>query len=771
MRTAKHFGSMLSLLIIFIVLFFVFSSQPIQSEGPTVYSEVSGIVGVANTHTLGAICDHPTPMGGRPPIGSGSGWGDYDNDGDPDLFVTNHGGADWLYRNDGDSNSDGLPEFTDVAVTAGVDDPTATSFSSVFIDYDNDGDQDVYVTKFNGNTLYQNQLMETGTADFVDVTATAGVADAGRAITSAWGDYDGDGHLDVYLAKHRECPPPDENPQDTLYRNNGDGTFSDVTGILCPGGVAPCAQTSGLGFTAGWVDYDNDGDSDLYLINDNINEDYYANVLWRNEGDGTFTDVSTASNTDISLNGMGLGVGDYDNDGWMDLAFSNIAPGVLLHNQGDGTFADVSVSSGVDATLDVGTWATAFWDYDNNGLLDLYFAGGNVGNADPVPDRFMTNNGDGTFSDFSVASGLDDPGRGRSASMVDFDQDGFVDLFIGNYGQFPGLYHNDSVDQGNTNNWLTITVEGVVSNRDAIGTRIYLTTPDGVTQMRDISSGPTHGGGDFRAAYFGLGTNTTATLDIRWPTGDLVNLGVVNANQALHYIENNGNDIVIDADFTDWDDGTGNEACIVDEGGMDDFAGLDRFEMNQYCFTSDFTNTIQVMMAFDRSSGEGFTTGCAMLDTDSTANGFFDYALCVTLDGSATFAELGPLEVDNVSLFSCNDSLSFSGCINPVLEKSYTSASYGFDNEVEGPFTNNDAMIEVEIPFSDIITGCGDIQTTLFSFPDKDSLDDLKDSIFGSTWQAPNRRVTYDLCDGTWDTVSLPFPDGWVSFLPIIFND
>ena len=416
----------------------------------------------------------------------------------------------------------------------------------MFIDYDNDGDQDLYVTNWQGNSMYENQLADTGTVSFVDVSAASGLVDEGRAITSGWGDFDGDGFLDVYLAKHKECFDFN-NAQDSLLRNNGDGTFTDVTSYLC-GGPDDCEQLHGLGFAPGWVDYDNDGDVDLYVANDDIDRIHYPNVMWRNDGpDGLggwlFTDVSEASGTNIDLNAMGLGVGDYDNDGFMDLACSNIGPNYLLRNLGDGTFEDVSEAAGIERTdLPNGeshaiTWGTAFWDYNHDTLLDLFFVGGHIVDPPDRADAFFENNGDGTFTEISTPVGLDSERRGRAASMNDFDDDGWVDVFIGNWGQAPHLMRNQAGDQGNTGGWMKITVEGTVSNRDGIGTRISMTTPDGTTQMRDITSGATHGGGDERFAHFGMRNNPTADLVVQWPAGGSQTLTGLVPGTRLHLRE------------------------------------------------------------------------------------------------------------------------------------------------------------------------------------------------------------------------------------------
>ena len=521
------------------VVFLLSLTHPVLAQ--TTFIDVQATVGINFTHQLDGTCSSP-------PIGSGSAWADYDNDGDMDLYITNNGGPSGLYRNEGDSNDDGLPDFTDVAPDLGVDEVDEASHGVVFVDYDNDGDQDLYVTHWGGNTLYQNRLVETADVEFLDVTAFAGVGDADRCITAAWADYDQDGWVDLYLAKHFDCMPNNRDSRDALFKNNGDGTFTNVSQYLCADGTLTCDQLNlSHAFTAAWFDYDNDGDADLYIDSDVVAAGY-PNILWRNDGpDGSggwiFTDVSAESGTDYAISGMGLGIGDYDNDGYLDIATGHARGGFLLRNRGDGTFEDVSVPAGVRREYtplgDVAvTWATPFFDYDNDGWLDLFHVGGMINNQPtPQPDALFRNNHDMTFTDVSVEAGVDDDRSGRSASMCDFDQDGFVDMFVGNYGQPIDLFYNQSPSQGNTNHWLTITAQGTVSNRDAIGARFYLTTPDGITQIREINSGPTYGGGDHKAAYFGMGLNTTGTLIVRWPNGLVEDAGTVVADQHLHIVE------------------------------------------------------------------------------------------------------------------------------------------------------------------------------------------------------------------------------------------
>jgi hypothetical protein len=517
--------------------------------GQSLFSNVIEESGINFVHQLDGTCPGP-------PVNSGSAWADYDLDGDMDIFIANHGGPSGLYRNDGDTNGDGMTDFTDVAPTLGVDEVGQVTIAACFADYDNDGDHDLYVMHWGENTLYKNRLMETGSVEFEDVTAFAGVGDRDRPLTSAWADYDQDGWLDLYVAKHFDCIPNTRESRDALFHNNGDGTFTNVSQYLCADRSLTCVQLNNShGFTAGWFDMDNDNDLDLYLVSD-VFLTGYSSVLWRNDGpDGSggwiFTDISAESYTDYSINGMGLGIGDYDNDGFLDMAFSHSEGGYLLRNLGDGTFEDVSNPAGVRGlTTPLGdqavTWATVFFDYDNDQWKDLFFVRGMISPVPtPQPDVLYRNNHDGTFEDVSAPAGVDDDRRGRSASICDFDDDGFVDLFVGNYGWPCDLYHNDCGVLGNANHWLKVTAQGSAdpilypggTNRDGIGARFYLATPDGITQMWEITSGPTVGGGDDKAAYFGLGANTSGTLSVRWPTGVVEDLGTVAADQHIHVVE------------------------------------------------------------------------------------------------------------------------------------------------------------------------------------------------------------------------------------------
>ncbi len=423
-------------------------------------------------------------------MGVGQAWGDADRDGCVDLYLTDQAGSNSLWRNNCDGTFEPSPHTGDVAL------PGSESMGAAFADYDNDGWLDLYVTARGAGSLFHN---EAG-AGFTDVTATAGVGIAGQFPTAAWGDYDGDGRLDLFLVNYSEVNT------DRLFHNAGDGTFTDVSSAL--------AGEVRVGWTAVFVDYDNDGDADLYVINDR----QLGNQLYRNDGAGCghwcFAEVGAASGADRPVYGMGIAVGDYDTDGDLDFYFSSIAEMVLLQNQtsqGSPTFVDVSEAAGV--TVDSIGWGTLFFDCDNDGLQDLYL-------ATMLPDpgktnRLYANLGDGTFADLSEASGAADPGPTLGVASADYDADGRVDLVIGNLDDAYYLYRNQTAGGG----WLRMTFEGRGPvNRDALGTRVYLTA-GGRTQLQELHSGSSLGAGNEIALHFGLGAAAVEEVKVVWPDG------------------------------------------------------------------------------------------------------------------------------------------------------------------------------------------------------------------------------------------------------------
>jgi cytochrome c peroxidase len=444
---------------------------------------------------------------------TGQAWADYDGDGWVDLYLTDFGtaqkpAANRLYRNDGDGTFSLSPLAGQVALES------AGSGGAVWADYNNDGWPDLYVTNWGANNLFRN---EAGRG-FTDVTEAAGVGDIANGKSASWGDFDGDGFLDLYVTNWSctpKCGRPIEGDQDRLYRNNGDGTFTDLTSALS-------GKTTGAGFIAGFVDYDNDNDLDIYLVNDEFVH-AVGNGLWRNDGPGCdgwcFTDVSVEAGANQNVMGMGLAVGDYDSDLDFDFYFSNVGPATLLQNQGDGTFVDVAPEAGVDTPKAIG-WGTTFFDYDNDGRLDLYMAQMTRTDGGVGFNPLFRNNGDGTFTDIGDNSGAADPGKSIGVSTADFDRDGFMDLIVGNFDEGYRLYRNTLGDSGTGGNWFALNLVGDGSvNRDAVGVKVYTTSSDGRVQVRQVTNSTGLGGNSALELHFGLGEAEVESVRVRWPDG------------------------------------------------------------------------------------------------------------------------------------------------------------------------------------------------------------------------------------------------------------
>ena len=473
-----------------------------QQESPTrpPFEDVTAQAGLAGPRT------------GNEKI-TGQAWGDYDRDGWVDLYLTDGGfpkkpGPNRLFRNNGDGTFSLSPLAGQVALA------DVKSSSAVWADYNNDGWLDLYVVNWGANQLFRNDAGQ----GFSDVTAEAGVGDITNGKTASWGDYDEDGFLDLYVANWSctpNCGRPVTGDNDNLYHNNGDGTFSDVTGLLSD-------QTWGAGFIASFVDYDGDNDLDIYLINDEFVHPV-GNALWRNDGPGCdgwcFSDVSQAAGADQKVMGMGLAVGDFDNDLDFDFYFSNVGPSTLLLNQGDGKFVDQAEVAGVRIPEAIG-WGTVAFDYDNDGWLDLYLANMVEGDGDVGINPLFHNNGDGTFTNLAETSGAGDPGKTIGVSTADYDRDGYVDLIIGNFDEGYRLFRNTLGDQGVGGNWFALSLSGDGAiNRDALGARVYVTDSDGRVQMRDVNTGTGLGGNSGLELHFGLGAAAIESARVVWPDG------------------------------------------------------------------------------------------------------------------------------------------------------------------------------------------------------------------------------------------------------------
>src|SRR5882724_803304 len=429
---------------------------------------------------------------------SGAAWGDFNNDGFPDLFVGNGGTRNFLYRNNGDAT------FTKLTNAAPALDG---GFGCSWGDFNNDGWLDLFVANRAVNYLYQN----SGDGTFTKVSSFAGAAGT-TSWSGSWGDYDRDGWLDLFISNGG-------GNNNVLLHNNGKGTFTKITGarVVADGGVS---------IGAAWQDYDGDGWPDLFVANNGGNS-----FLYRNLGNGTFARITAGRIATDSQSAIVADWGDYDNDGWPDLGVGCLGHNLLYRNLGDGIFARQTNGSVV---LDTQNSEIVQWiDYDNDGFLDLFSA-----NDTGQNNTLYHNNGDGTFAKITTGSLVNDGGNSAGCAWADYDNDGFLDLFVANWqGSRPNfLYRNN----GNTNHWLKVRCVGTASNCDGIGAKVRLRatirTAD-MWQLREISGG-TGFGQTSLLAHFGLGDAVTAdTVRIEWPSGAIQELHGESVNQTLTIVE------------------------------------------------------------------------------------------------------------------------------------------------------------------------------------------------------------------------------------------
>jgi len=466
------------------------------AQADIAFQRVSDAAGVTATHS-GSI------------YSCGQAVADVNGDRWPDLFVTGHEDPNHLYLNLGDGSFEASPHSGQLTPADSDCGPVA------FADYNNDGRPDLYMTCLGSNFLFRND----GAAGFADVTDSAGVDQLGRSQVVAWGDVNADGWLDLYVGYYPFSDPPDPPdpeapcPFDCLFLNDGDGTFTSISHLLDPDELAKTA------FAANFTDIDNDGDMDLYVVNDRFD----GNTLWRNDGPGCggwcLTNVAVATGADEPVEGMGIAVGDTDADGDLDLYFSSTAGQgqVYLENR----LSDSGALQFVNATEATGLgyhaigWATHFIDMDNDRWLDAYLA---VMNDPPLSDRVYRNvPGQVEFADVSAGGGASDPEETLGASQWDYDRDGRQDLVTCNANEGYEIYRNVTADAGD---WLEVElIGGGGVNRDAIGSRVTLTSADGLQQIREVTSGQGRAGNSMFPVHFGLGDQAIEALRVDWPDG------------------------------------------------------------------------------------------------------------------------------------------------------------------------------------------------------------------------------------------------------------
>jgi hypothetical protein len=467
---------------------------------------------------------------------------DYDKDGWQDIYFVN--GRDRYNRGIAAKNAlyhnNGNGTFTDVTEAAGVP-GTNYGLGCVWGDYDNDGFPDLFVTQFGANVLYHNN----GDGSFTDVTAKAGVAglEAGEFHSGAvFLDYDRDGKLDLYAGSYvalgpkaqRYCdiggiksscaPAVYPGSPNALYHNNGNGTFTNVTV------AAKILQPNGKNLSVGAYDWDNDGWPDLFVANDG-----QPAYLYENLHNGKFRETAELAGMAYNTHGqmmasMCISLGDFNNDGWLDLYISDFQKNSdhVWRNSGKGYFDEVSDEAGITlATKDVLSFGGGFFDYDNDGWLDIFIGNGHVYpeieqvTADTLykqHNSLFHNEKNGKFSEVSAQGGLNSlpPRAARGVAFADFDNDGYIDVLVANNGDPPTLLHNNALHK---NHFVNFKLVGTKSNRDALGARIRVTAND-INQIREIAGGGSYLSQSDLRANFGLGNATTiSTVEITWPSG------------------------------------------------------------------------------------------------------------------------------------------------------------------------------------------------------------------------------------------------------------
>ncbi len=417
---------------------------------------------------------------------------DFNNDGLDDIFVPNHNGNNLLYKNLG-----GM-QFVEVGVSAGIAEG-GRSRLGLAADYDNDGDQDLFVGNFNeACVLYLNNGDET----FSDVTAEAGISNNDDVRSSAWCDVNSDGWLDLYVTNFG-------NPNQ-FYINNGDGTFSNEAATINATGPTGL----GLVMSSVFFDYDRDNDADLLMTQDG----FFGNILLNQATDGNFLNATAGSGVNVPSQGMGIAIGDYDRDGWFDFNITNLSENTFFRNNGDGTFGESAASVGVTDTVSSMGWGTFFFDADNDGWLDLY--NNNQTGFGQRPNTFYYNNGDGTFSDLSAPSGLESWNDGLGAAYADFDNDGDLDIFLAgkpiSYTTSLLLFRNDSAPDSN---WIQFKLSGSTNNANGVGAILEFFAPDG-QQLSYVSAGSGYCSQNTLVRHFGLGNEARVdSLIVTWPSG------------------------------------------------------------------------------------------------------------------------------------------------------------------------------------------------------------------------------------------------------------
>lgn len=536
-----------------------FSQQPVAQSIKIAFTDITTQAGISFRHVASPEKKYIVES-----MSGGVALFDYDNDGDLDIYLVNSLTVD-LVKTKGKTKSQlyrnlGGGKFTEVAEKAGVSD-IGWGMGVAVGDYNNDGFEDLYVTCLGPDYLFKNN----GDGTFTNVTAKAGVSDPRWSTGASFFDYDRDGDLDLFVSNYVDfdvnnlpefgqgkscqyksiavqCGPRGlKGAGDSLYRNNGNGTFTEVSKAA---GVSDPDGYYGLGVITS--DFDEDGLIDIFVANDST-----PNFHYRNKGDGTFEEIGFVAGTGVNENGseqgsMGVTVSDYDHDGKLDLFVTNFADeyNTLYHNNGKNSFTDLSYAAKVAAvSLPYVGWGTKFFDYNNDGWVDLFVANGHVYPQLPGYRQrrlLHRNNRDGTFSELSADFGavLTEDRVSRGVAFGDIDNDGDIDLIIADLDGPPQLLRNDG---GNTDNSILIKTVGVKSNRSGIGARVTVVSGD-LTQVDEVRSGDSYISQSDLRLHFGLQKRTKVdSIEVHWPSGVVDKVSSVGVNRIVTIKEGQGN--------------------------------------------------------------------------------------------------------------------------------------------------------------------------------------------------------------------------------------
>jgi len=552
----------------------LFALQSAGAANERWFDDMTGKAGVSAPHRNRVFDNkYAAIMAGYTALGASVAIADFNSDGFDDLFVTDSAvdGRNRLYRNNGDFT------FTDVAAAAGVaagNDRNNASADAIWLDFDNNGQPDLFVVRFGRSQMFQN----LGGGRFREVTAAAGLAARVNAITAVAFDYDRDGFVDLFVGCYFQ-PVNIFNPETPrffpesfetanngggviAYRNNRNGTFSEVTKQI---GLSQTGWVLDLGH----ADADNDGWDDLFVAVDFGTDRYFVNRK------GVFEDRSEDAIGVDTKKGMNAEWGDYDNDGLLDLYVTNITGdymregNFLWRNNGDHTFTDVARETG---TWDTGWgWGGKFFDYDNDGWLDLYVLNGwvSAGPESYVPDifemiikpgidfadarnwppmgnkslsgyekkRLFHNEGGTRFADHAARHGLDSTRDGRGMGIADFDNDGRLDVYVANANGLPFLYRNVMPQPAGGANWVQLVLDGTRSNRGAVGAQVRVSAGKR-TWLRSVDGGNSFAGQSSARVHVGLGAAAGIdAVEVRWPSGRRQKVDAVPINRITRIVE------------------------------------------------------------------------------------------------------------------------------------------------------------------------------------------------------------------------------------------